>query len=122
MSKSTNVDFEEDELDDYIYEMGNLDKYNEEMDDYIYEIDELQRNSDLEDKQNNNSKEKEEEESLDDYIFDLEEENRRSQLPKFKITLTRTQMIKTLIDKCQFTIEKAEWITNTLQCSITEEC
>ena len=88
MSKSTNVDFEEDELDDYIYRMDNLNI-------------------------------KQEEESLDDYIFDLDKEYRKSQL---KITLTRKQMITALIDKCQFTIEKAEWITTTLQDSITEEC
>ena len=124
MSKSTNIDFEKDELDEYIYEMDSLhikhkEKEEEEsVDDYIFDLEEEHRRR----QQNNYSKEKEEKESVDDYIFDLEEQHRRSQLQQFKVTLTRKQMITTLIDKCQFTIEKAEWITNTLQCSITEEC
>ena len=58
MSKSTHVDFEEDELDDYIYKMDNLNIKHEEYDDHIYKIDELQRNPDREHQQNNNSKEK----------------------------------------------------------------
>ena len=109
MSKSTTVDFEEGELDDYIYRMDNLNIKQEKksLDDYIFDLDE------------EHQKEKEAEESLNDYIFDLKEEYRRSQL---KITLTRKQMITALIDKCQFTIEKAEWITTTLQDLITEEC
>ena len=108
MSKSTNIDLEEDELDGYIYRMDNLNideehrkeqEAEESLDDYIFDLDEEHR------------KEKEAEE-LDNYIFNLDEE----------ITLKRKQMITALIDKCQFTIEKAEWITTTLQESITEEC
>ena len=101
MSKSTTVDFEEGELDDYIYRMDNLNIKQEKksLDDYIFDLDKEHR------------KEKEAEE-LDDYILNLDEE----------ITLKRKQMITALIDKCEFTFEKAERITTTLQDSITEEC
>ena len=145
MSESADILFEEDELEDLIcaMEKQQLLEHHDEMDEcqpndtineiedsldkYMYHLDEEHRKNEEEERLNDymlnldeeHQKEKEAEESLNDDTFFLDEEHRKS---KCAITLTRKEMITALIDKCQFTVEKAEWITNTLQDLITEEC